>query len=76
MSILIGEAGITEPMWFYLSFMRRVHHEKQFIEHAIDIRDHRPHSDHPGIATVSRLADDRRERRSRDTAGGKISPRN
>jgi hypothetical protein len=35
----IGEVGIEEPMWIYLSFMRRVHHEQQFIEHPIGIRE-------------------------------------
>jgi hypothetical protein len=35
----IGEAGIEEPMWVYLSFMRRVHREELFIEHPIGIRE-------------------------------------
>ena len=35
----IGEAGIEEPMWVYLSFMRRVHREQWFIEHPIGIRE-------------------------------------
>jgi hypothetical protein len=35
----IGEGGIEEPMWIYLSFMRRVHHEKRFVEHLIGIRE-------------------------------------
>jgi hypothetical protein len=35
----IGEAGIEEPMWVYLSFMRRVHREQWFIEHRIGIRE-------------------------------------
>jgi hypothetical protein len=39
MSIHIGEAGVTEPMWFYLSFMRRAHHEQRFVEHAIGARE-------------------------------------
>jgi hypothetical protein len=37
--IHIGEGGITEPMWVYLSFMRQAHHEQQFIEHAIGARE-------------------------------------
>jgi hypothetical protein len=39
MSIHIGEGGTMEPMWFYLRFMRRGHHEQQFIEHAIGVRE-------------------------------------
>lgn len=35
----IGKAGIEEPMWVYLSFMRRLHREEQFIEHPIGIRE-------------------------------------
>jgi hypothetical protein len=35
----IGEVGIEEPMWVYLSFMRRVHRQQQFIEHPIGIRE-------------------------------------
>ncbi len=35
----IGEAGIEEPMWVYLSFMRRLHREEWFIEHPIGIRE-------------------------------------
>ena len=39
MSIHVGEGGITEPMWFYLSFMRRAHHEERFVEHAAGVRE-------------------------------------
>jgi hypothetical protein len=35
----IGEAGIEEPMWVYLSFMGRLHREEQFVEHPIGIRE-------------------------------------
>ncbi len=35
----IGEVGIEEPMWFYMSFMRRVHREQWFVEHPIGIRE-------------------------------------
>ena len=35
----ISEVGIEEPMWVYLSFMRRAHREQQFIEHPIGIRE-------------------------------------
>lgn len=35
--MLIGEAGIEEPMWVYLSFMRRIHRAQQFIEHPFGI---------------------------------------
>ena len=34
----IGDVGIEEPMWLYLSFMRRAQRE-QFIEHPIGIRE-------------------------------------
>ena len=34
----IGEAGIEEPMWVYLSFMRRAHRERWFVEHPVGIR--------------------------------------
>jgi hypothetical protein len=35
----IGEAGIEEPMWVYLSFMQRAHREKWFVEHPAGIRE-------------------------------------
>jgi hypothetical protein len=35
----VGEAGIEEPMWIYLSFMRRVRREQWFIGHPIGIRE-------------------------------------
>jgi hypothetical protein len=35
----IGDAVIEEPMWVYLSFMRRVHREQRFVEHPIGIRE-------------------------------------
>jgi hypothetical protein len=35
----IGEAEAEEPMWIYLSFMRRVHREQHFVEHPIGIRE-------------------------------------
>lgn len=35
----IGDAGIEEPMWVYLSFMRRAQREEWFIEHPIGIRE-------------------------------------
>jgi glyoxalase-like protein len=35
----IGEAGIEEPMWVYLSFMRRLDREEWFIEHPVGIRE-------------------------------------
>jgi hypothetical protein len=31
--------GVVEPMWIYLSFMRRSHREQQFIEHPIGARE-------------------------------------
>jgi hypothetical protein len=34
----IGEAGVEEPMWVYLNFMRRVDREQKFVEHPIGIR--------------------------------------
>jgi len=35
----IGNVGIEEPMWIYLSFMRRTQREQWFIEHPIGIRE-------------------------------------
>ncbi len=35
----IGEVGIEEPMWVYLSFMRRAQREQWFIEHPIGARE-------------------------------------
>ena len=35
----IGEVGIEEPMWLYLSFMRRAQREQWFIEHPIGVRE-------------------------------------
>jgi hypothetical protein len=35
----IGEAGLEEPMWVYLSFMQRIHREQWFMEHPIGIRE-------------------------------------
>lgn len=35
----IGNAGIEEPMWIYMSFMKRAQREHWFIEHPIGIRE-------------------------------------
>jgi hypothetical protein len=35
----IGEVGIEESMWVYLSFMRGVQREQWFIEHPIGVRE-------------------------------------
>ena len=35
----IGEAGIEEPMWVYLDFVRRADRERWFAEHPIGIRE-------------------------------------
>ncbi len=35
----IGDVGIEEPMWVYLSFMRRAQRKQWFIEHPIGIRE-------------------------------------
>jgi hypothetical protein len=35
----IGEAGVEEPMWIYLNFMRRIDREQRFEEHPIGIRE-------------------------------------
>jgi hypothetical protein len=35
----IGDAGVEEPMWVYLSFMRRVDREHRFVEHPRGIRE-------------------------------------
>jgi hypothetical protein len=34
----IGEAGLGEPMWFYLNFARRAQREQRFIDHPVGIR--------------------------------------
>jgi hypothetical protein len=35
----IGEAGIEEPLWIHLSFMRRAQRERWFTEHPIGVRE-------------------------------------
>lgn len=35
----IGDVGIEEPMWVYLSFMQRAQREQWFIEHPVGIRE-------------------------------------
>lgn len=35
----LGEAGIEEPMWVYMRFMKRAQREQWFIEHPIGIRE-------------------------------------
>src|SRR5581483_4160939 len=35
----IAETGVEEPMWVYLSFMRRVDRENRFVEHPIGVRE-------------------------------------
>jgi hypothetical protein len=35
----IGEAGVEEPMWVYLDFMRRIQREHYFVEHPVGIRE-------------------------------------
>jgi hypothetical protein len=35
----LGEAGVEEPMWVYLGFMRRFDREQRFVEHPIGIRE-------------------------------------
>jgi hypothetical protein len=37
--IHIGAAGIEEPMWIYLSFMRRAKREQWFLDHPLGIRE-------------------------------------
>jgi hypothetical protein len=39
LSMQVGEAGIEEPMWVYLSFMRRAQRERWFTEHPIGVRE-------------------------------------
>jgi|SRR5215813_2706437 len=39
LSMQIGEAGIEEPMWIYLSFMRRAQRERWFREHLSGVRE-------------------------------------
>jgi hypothetical protein len=35
----IGKAGIGEPMWVYMNFMKRAQRQQWFIEHPIGIRE-------------------------------------
>jgi hypothetical protein len=35
----IGEASVEEPMWVYLSFIRRVDREQKFAEHPVGMRE-------------------------------------
>ena len=35
----IGEAGIEEPLWIYMSFMRRVQREGWFAGHPVGVRE-------------------------------------
>jgi hypothetical protein len=39
LSMQIGEAGIEEPMWVHLSFMRRAQRERWSTEHPIGVRE-------------------------------------
>jgi hypothetical protein len=38
LSMNIGDTGVEEPMWVYLSFMRRAQREQWFTEHPVGIR--------------------------------------
>jgi hypothetical protein len=39
LSMQIGEAGIAEPMWIHMSFMRRAQREQWFTEHPVGVRE-------------------------------------
>jgi len=39
LSMQIGEAGIEEPMWIHMSFMRRAQREGWFTEHPVGVRE-------------------------------------
>jgi hypothetical protein len=39
LSMQISEAGIEEPMWVHLSFMRRTHREGWFTTHPLGVRE-------------------------------------
>jgi hypothetical protein len=39
LSMQIGEAGLEEPMWIHLSFMRRAQREQWSTEHPIGVRE-------------------------------------
>lgn len=39
LSMRIGEAGIEEPMWVYMSFMKRAQREQWFTEHPVGIHE-------------------------------------
>jgi hypothetical protein len=47
LAMFIGEAGVEEPMWIFMGFMRRAQREKYFIEHPAGIREM------TGVALVS-----------------------
>lgn len=35
----VGEAGVEEPMWVYLTFQRRVQYQERFAEHPVGVRE-------------------------------------
>lgn len=39
LSMWIGEAGIEEPMWIHMSFMRRAQRERWFTGHPVGVRE-------------------------------------
>jgi Glyoxalase-like domain len=39
LSMLVGETGIEEPMWVYLSFQKRVQYLQRFSQHPAGIRE-------------------------------------
>jgi hypothetical protein len=62
----IGEARIEEPMWVYMSFMKRTQREHWFNEHPIAIREITSLTLHFYTAPLSCFAE----------SGGKCNPRN
>jgi hypothetical protein len=39
LSMFVGEAEVDEPMWVYLSFMKRAHREQWFLKHPVGISE-------------------------------------
>ncbi len=39
LAIHIADTGVDEPMWFYMSFMRRLDWEQRFIQHPLGVRE-------------------------------------
>jgi hypothetical protein len=71
----IGEAGVEEPMWVYLGFMRRVDREHQFVEHPIGVREIMSLTLTTPVTLLSTVAQRMIERRILSVRNEQISPR-